>query len=695
MRNKLFLWLLVLPLVLSCYGGWQYSRISGLNEALNDIKSLHNEASQQLRNNPHATMEINGQSFTIEEIYYRTTSILDSDKATFNTFQSLLDLGTMGGGILSLLLGGFAILLCIRSGITARQSRDQLLKVFNRCRRLLPFILIAQMTLIGVSLFSLICYEILWFISNFEIKSGGAKIIFIAGSAALAILWCIIKGIAKLKYCFAMFEPSLSHYEGKAVTPEDAPGLWHWINELAEQVGTEPPDNIIVGLTECFFVTSSPVCISNEQVLEGQTLYFPLIYGALLSREESAAVIGHELGHFTGEDTTYSLHFSPIYSGMNRSIDVMISNVQDAGDYYARLVMSPSIYLGIFFIQQFDFAVNHWSRLREHAADAVGASLSSVQSISTSLLRISAVSEEINKQLSALFEGKLKTDDLLPVITDNLRENGVPESGQFLENEFTHPTDTHPTTKARIEALGQPVDQDLLEHASRTVDAGYYDNINSLFSDAKALSTELTQHLSNEIDEYYQEQTQVWEEQVKATSSSETVVIKETQTAFIIMLVISIILSSLMGWLLSAISDNDPLLWLLFIIFVLIGVFSLAFKKRSQSEMIILTSTTIGGVGFKHPYPLHNIVDFNFMSFNGSRILTLEFANNVDYPEIEFKKFSGGFSLKKKKNRMACNFISSLKANNERLSDKEFINMLHEYLQAAHARHALNQIQSD
>ncbi|WP_274539943.1 hypothetical protein [Xenorhabdus mauleonii] len=44
---------------------------------------------------------------------------------------------------------------------------------------------------------------------------------------------------------------------------------------------------------------------------------------------------------------------------------------------------------------------------------------------------------------------------------------------------------------------------------------------------------------------------------------------------------------------------------------------------------------------------------------------------------------------------MACNFISAITANNERLSDKEFINMLHEYLQAAHARHALNRIKSD
>uniref|UniRef100_UPI0036DA6999 M48 family metallopeptidase n=1 Tax=Photorhabdus sp. RM322S TaxID=3342825 RepID=UPI0036DA6999 len=707
MRNRLFLWLLVLPLVLSCYGGWQYYRTSELTEALNGIKFLHAEATQLLKTDPNVTMEINGTSFTANQILNKTNEILSSEEVTFNEFQSILDLGTIGGGVLSLLLGGSAILLCMRSGIVARKSRDELLKVFDRCRRLLPFILVGQMTLIGLSIFSLISYEILWFINNFEMRGGGVKIVAIAGMAALAILWCIIKGIAKLKHCFAMFSPSASHLMGKPVTLEEAPGLWQWINELAEQVGTAPPDNIVVGLTECFFVTSYPVCINNEQVLEGRTLYFPLIYGALLSREESAAVIGHELGHFTGEDTTYSLHFSPIYAGMSRSIDVMISNVKDGEDYYSRLVMSPSIYLGIFFIQQFDFAVNHWSRIREYAADAVGARLSSTQAISSSLLRISAVSEAVNKQLSALFEGTLKADDLLPVIIDNLRENGIPDAGQFLENEFTHPTDTHPTTKSRIEALEQPIDQELLDYASRPVEAGYYDNIDDLFADAKALSMELTQNLSGEIGEYYQEQKQIWEEQVAVSSEATTLTVSSKRNLmFILTLTFMVIVGS--GFLLSFIIEgthSENILGILSISSVIILVnllcllFAIIIYKRCKNSMIILEPTKISGPDFQTPYPLHNIIDFNYMTFDSFffkvSTLTLELADNATLPDMTPKKRLGGGKLKKKKRRIFYSFGGTLKANGKKISDEKVIEMIHNYLQAAHAQHALNQHQFD
>ncbi|MFD2022059.1 M48 family metalloprotease [Pseudocitrobacter faecalis] len=45
--------------------------------------------------------------------------------------------------------------------------------------------------------------------------------------------------------------------------------------------------------------------------LTGNTLYLPLTYLSLLNEAEIAAVVGHELGHFTGEDTQYSLRFAP------------------------------------------------------------------------------------------------------------------------------------------------------------------------------------------------------------------------------------------------------------------------------------------------------------------------------------------------------------------------------------------------
>ncbi|NGE24654.1 M48 family metalloprotease, partial [Klebsiella pneumoniae] len=128
------------------------------------------------------------------------------------------------------------------------------------------------------------------------------------------------------------------------------------------------------------------ISLNENQLIEGKTLYFPLLYSALLNREEASAVIGHELGHFTGEDTTYSLNFAPIYAGMSHSISLVANEVQD---YYSKVIMSPSVYLGIFFLEQFDFAVSHWSRIRELETDKAGASVSSPAAVASSLLRIS------------------------------------------------------------------------------------------------------------------------------------------------------------------------------------------------------------------------------------------------------------------------------------------------------------------
>ncbi|NHB94526.1 hypothetical protein [Photorhabdus cinerea] len=65
MRNRLFLWLLALPLVLSCYGCWQYYRTSELTESLDSIKLLHAKATQLLQTDPNITMKFGDTSLSI------------------------------------------------------------------------------------------------------------------------------------------------------------------------------------------------------------------------------------------------------------------------------------------------------------------------------------------------------------------------------------------------------------------------------------------------------------------------------------------------------------------------------------------------------------------------------------------------------------------------------------------------------
>ena len=102
-------------------------------------------------------------------------------------------------------------------------------------------------------------------------------------------------------------------------------------------------------------------------------LYLPLPYMAFLDRAQVSAVIAHELGHFTGEDTGYSLRFAPIYRSFLDSI-FSITNEHDEKDDGSRVwVAAPVTLYGKWFLASFEEAMHHWSRERELAADASAA----------------------------------------------------------------------------------------------------------------------------------------------------------------------------------------------------------------------------------------------------------------------------------------------------------------------------------
>lgn len=145
------------------------------------------------------------------------------------------------------------------------------------------------------------------------------------------------------------------------VTVANNPALWQWIRDVTRRAELTVPDNIVVGFFDGFFVTANTVQIEEGKRLTGNTLYLPLTYMALLDEAEAAAVIGHELGHFTGEDTQYSLRFVPLYAGMQNSLEQMANSSQGFSGLTASL-LRPSLDMGLWFLQTFHEAVSDWAR---------------------------------------------------------------------------------------------------------------------------------------------------------------------------------------------------------------------------------------------------------------------------------------------------------------------------------------------
>ncbi|MEM7873226.1 M48 family metalloprotease [Morganella morganii] len=692
MRNKLAGWLLLLPLILTTWGAIQYWRVSDAYQSYQSVMAEKADLQHLIAKNPDTQIIYDdGETVSAGQQLGMINRELNkySSEITMILARVGISLGTVATGILSLLSGAGAIYLCISSGRAARRSRDTLLKVFARCRKMLPFILTGQMTLVGLSIICVMAYEALWFAGNFAMSGGGAKIMVFILISIVLIIWYIIKGMFKLRKSFTMFRSEPSDVAGHAVSREEAPGLWQWVDEIAAKVGTTPPDHIIAGMMECFYVTSHRIMLNENQLIEGKTLYFPLLYSALLNREEASAVIGHELGHFTGEDTTYSLNFAPIYAGMSHSISLVANEVED---YYSKVIMSPSVYLGIFFLEQFDFAVSHWSRIRELEADNAGASVSSPAAVASSLLRISAVSEVISETLGELYEGTLKTDDLLPVVMARLRERGVPEAGQFLNEATSHPSDSHPQTRARIEALSQDISDELLAAASREVQSDDYANIADLFTDAKALSMMLTASLSGIVTECITQRTEALETLLHESVVADEVVISEGRRTFRVMFTLGLVVVAGMGIAAVKLGAENLIssgavhgLWLL----LLFWGAAFMYRDRGKAPLFAFRHGQLVSDKLVQAYPLHYIVDYDITDVSGVATLTLHVADGAPAPGMAVK--SRFFKYDAKKQKLMIMIAGVRIWQGKSLSLQDLSELVHGQLQMAHVKHELRQ----
>src|SRR5690606_28099334 len=89
--------------------------------------------------------------------------------------------------------------------------------------------------------------------------------------------------------------------------------FWRELKGICDQVGTELPDQVIVGIDDRFFVIETPVCV-NGTWYAGRTLYVSLSMLKQLSGREADAVLAHEMAHFSGNDTLHSQKIAPLLS---------------------------------------------------------------------------------------------------------------------------------------------------------------------------------------------------------------------------------------------------------------------------------------------------------------------------------------------------------------------------------------------
>jgi Zn-dependent protease with chaperone function len=268
-------------------------------------------------------------------------------------------------------------------------------------------------------------------------------------------------GAGALFGAFALVRASLTTVKvneidalGVGLEKDRHPALWTIINGLAAKLGVTPPKYVIVGLDPTFYVTEVPVrCLNGRS--SGRILYLSLPLCRILTQEELVAVIGHELGHFRGNDLWFSRRFYPIYQGTLRSLGALHGA---ADDLIQMIPLYPAVTLLTLFFESFTHAESKTSRDRELAADQCGVAASGAMNVAVSLAKLTAYEKEWERgQMLRERQARLSRITVVNVsaeFAESVQAVAVSAAVDRLADErVSHPMDTHPPLKDRLAAL--------------------------------------------------------------------------------------------------------------------------------------------------------------------------------------------------------------------------------------------------
>jgi Zn-dependent protease with chaperone function len=269
----------------------------------------------------------------------------------------------------------------------------------------------------------------------------------------------LIAGFLVLKSTFSIFRPRPMFIVGERLNTEKESAFFGRLHELAGKTGAAVPSNVVVGLEPNFFVTSAPVQLAGEpQPLPGNTLYLSAPLCRLFTAAELDAVIGHEFGHFSGEDTLYSMRFAPAYRTLHDAL--LAVHRQASGGGLVSAMAIPARSMLDFCLSQFARPERRISREREHAADEAGASIAGPMPLATALLKVGLYVPmwglTVGTAIKLLGEGrafKNLSETYAQITVEHGAKDPAAQIREVAGQAMAHPTDTHPTTRERIAAL--------------------------------------------------------------------------------------------------------------------------------------------------------------------------------------------------------------------------------------------------
>ncbi|WP_338663584.1 M48 family metallopeptidase [Pararoseomonas sp. SCSIO 73927] len=641
---------MLLPLAVLGLGVWEAARGEADLAAMELDRARAAKAIAVLESRPAPTngrpdfgaqFRRNGQTYVGPLALTQARDALeDAERAvTLSRIRGHLPPVTMLSGGLAAALSIMVLLAAALLGRAGRASREALLRGFSVIRRALPGVLGAQVVLVAVAVVAVTGFEALGILEAGNLSSGGAKVLGLLAVIMGASIWVAGKAVVQLRRAMDLFTPDPLPILGRPVTPEEAPGLWRMLDDLAGRLGALRPDNVVVGLTGGFFVSSGPKLLEpGGASLGGRTLYLPLPYLPLLREDEVATIIGHELAHFSGGDTEYSLRFVPIYAGVSRSLDAVVTAGLDAGGTISPLIR-PALRLGVFVMDQFHHAVRHWSRLREFEADAAGARVTSADAAARALLRTAAAHPRIEAVLDSAAETPAEAPpDLVEATFRLASEKGLEDPSPHLEEAQPHPTDTHPPTRQRLAALGREPGAAPLAEAAEPPPPEAMDRLAALFAAPDRLCRDATEDFLSMVHSNIRARRNALEEAAAGVAPEATVLGENTRGGGLFLIGFgAVLLAAILFVLAVDVPGVGPqekgvicvTAALLALVFLLAGWLTL---RRHDRTFLILRPDAMEIPGLDRPIAWADIADLDMTMDRGSIVTRILLPPEAPFP---------------------------------------------------------------
>ncbi|MEV7093648.1 M48 family metallopeptidase [Amycolatopsis sp. NPDC051045] len=308
---------------------------------------------------------------------------------------------------------------------------------------------------------------------------------FFQHSGLLAIKLGIVAvpvSFALLKALFSIERTRGGDLPGVPVTPDGQPGLWALVRELADAVGTRPPDAITLVSDVNAGVRERTGWLGLRVRRREMFIGAQLLAG--LRHDQLRALLGHELAHYTNRDTRLA---GLTYRG-HRSVEKALAGLGGDGWFEGLVRKLFVLYAKLYF--SVSAAV---CRRQELAADAASARLAGTAAATSALREVEALDVAwkyyVDHYLLIGWHAGYLPDrpagGFRSLLADAERAEQIDEIRRNLPEEEASRYDTHPPTPERIAALealpevpgradGDRPASDVLRDADATLDAALF-----------------------------------------------------------------------------------------------------------------------------------------------------------------------------------------------------------------------------